>query len=298
MQRLQTWIRNYFGFSRTETNAFLILLPLMVLLIFSEPAYQFWFVRQPQDFLKEKKELDSLIATWKWDEQDSVIYRTTKKKLFSFDPNRVSKEELMELGFNTSLASRIVNYRLKGGKFVQRKDLMKIYGMDSVLYQGLIPFIELPTEPLKENVVRKFEPKEKIILAKFDLNSADTTQLIKIYGIGSNLSERIVTYRGKLGGFVSYAQLKEIYRLDSTVIIELKKKSFIEENFQPKLININVASEQELAAHPYIKFKIAKAITAYRFQHGTFQSVEDVKKIALMDESKFQKIKPYLSINP
>src|SRR6266852_7150184 len=116
MRRLRAWIRNFFGFSRTETNAFLSLLPVMLMLIFSEPAYRYWFVRQPQDFSRESKELDSLIDTWKWDEQDSAVNKTLEGKLFSFNPNRVTKEELAELGFTNSLANRIVNYRLQGGK--------------------------------------------------------------------------------------------------------------------------------------------------------------------------------------
>ena len=67
MNRLKALIRSMFAFSRSETNGFLILLPLMALIIFSEPAYRYWFVRQPQDFSKDSIRLDSLIATWKWE---------------------------------------------------------------------------------------------------------------------------------------------------------------------------------------------------------------------------------------
>jgi DNA uptake protein ComE-like DNA-binding protein len=149
-----------------------------------------------------------------------------------------------------------------------------------------------------ENVVKSFGKKENSVIEKFDLNTADTTQLIKVYGIGSKLSRRIVTYRDKLGGFVSRAQLTEVYGLDSAVIRELFKKSFIHENFKPRVININTAPEKELGEHPYIKYKLAKAITTYRFQHGAYNSVDDLKKIVLIDNVKFEKIKPYLSANP
>jgi competence protein ComEA len=298
MTRLSAWIRSFFGFSRTETNAFLILLPLMVLLIFSEPAYRYWFVRRPRDFSNDKKELDSLMATWKWEESDSVVRMASEEKLFSFDPNLATREELAELGFHHSIANRIVNYRLKGGKFVWKKDLMKIYGMDSVLCKKLLPFIDLPEKSEKPNEDRKFEPKEKPIIKKFDLNTADTSRLIKIHGIGPKLSRRIVIFREKLGGFTSLVQLKEVYGLDSTVIHELVGKSFIDENFRPRLIEINKATERELANHPYINYKLAKAITTYRFQHGLYRTVDELKKIAIIDEVNFQKIKPYLSANP
>jgi len=122
----------------------------MVVLIFSEPAYRYWFVRQPHEFTKEKKELDSLIATWKWEEKDSAVDEIHERRLFSFDPNITSKEELAELGFSNALSNRIINYRTKGGKFLVKKDLMKIYGMDSVLYKRLFSFIDLPDKIEKE----------------------------------------------------------------------------------------------------------------------------------------------------
>lgn len=299
MSRLRAWIRSFFGFSRSETNAFLILLPLMALLIFSEPVYRYWFIaQQPRDFDNEKNELDSLTASWSWTQRDSAIGKSLERRLFSFDPNTVSNEDLIQLGFNRTLAHRMVNYRMKGGKFTVKKDLMKIYGMDSTLYQRLYAFVDLPEKVEKENVVKSFGKKENSVIEKFDLNTADTTQLIKVYGIGSKLSRRIVTYRDKLGGFVSRAQLTEVYGLDSAVIRELFKKSFIHENFKPRVININTAPEKELGEHPYIKYKLAKAITTYRFQHGAYNSVDDLKKIVLIDNVKFEKIKPYLSANP
>ncbi len=300
--RLRAWIRNLFGFSRTETNAFLILLPLMVILIFTEPAYRYWFVRQPQDFSKETKALDSLMATWKWEESDSSFTATKENdstsKLFSFNPNQATNEQLVQLGFSRSLANRIVNYRLKGGKFLVKKDLQKIYGMDSVLYKKLYRSINLPEAIAKEIHTERFPSKGKPKFEKFDLNKADTAQLKKIYGVGPKLSLRIVTYRAKLGGFVSIGQLNEVYGLDSTVVNELKGKFFLEESFQPQFIDINKATVQELGFHPYLNYKLANAIAAYRFQHGLFCTIDDLKKVALMDELRFQKIKPYLSVNP
>src|SRR6478609_3452049 len=145
MSRLRAWIRSFFGFSRSETNAFLILLPLMALLIFSEPVYRYWFIaQQPRDFDNEKNELDSLTASWSWTQRDSAIGKSLERRLFSFDPNTVSNEDLIQLGFNRTLAHRMVNYRMKGGKFTVKKDLMKIYGMDSTLYRRLYAFVDLP----------------------------------------------------------------------------------------------------------------------------------------------------------
>jgi competence protein ComEA len=299
MNRIRSWVRAFFGFSRTETNAFLILLPLLFMIIFIVPAYTTYFTHQKKDYVQERKTLDSLIATWKeHDKKDSITVTTVSP--FSFNPNTASKDELVKLGFSIYLASRLENYRNKGGKFVIKSDLLKLYGMDSALYSTLYTWIELPIE----KNVKKYEEKKGIeptrILAKekFDLNHADSTQFISVYGIGSKLSARIIKYRDRLGGFISADQLTEVYGLDTIVISELKKKTFIEDNFKPRALEINSVTEKELASHPYIRYAIAKAITAYRFQHGNFKSIEDLTEVAIIDPPTFEKIKPYLSINP
>jgi competence protein ComEA len=296
MNRLKALIRSVFAFSRAETNGFLILLPLMVLIIFSEPAYRYWFVRQPQDFSKDSIQLDSLIATWKWEEEVD----STKKeiRLFSFNPNKASANDFSEIGFSPSLANRIVNYRNKGGKFLIKSDLLKMYGMDTALYKRVYSVIDLPETRVNKNNPTKEQPivKPKVINVKLDLNEADTAQLVKVYGIGKKLSERIIKYRNRLGGFVTIKQLKEVYGLDSATVKNISEKFIVAENYLPYQFNINSATEKELGSHPYLSFKLAKAIAAYRFQHGQFTSVDDLTKVQLLDENDFKRIKPYLTL--
>jgi competence ComEA-like helix-hairpin-helix protein len=262
------------------------------------PAYKAFFTHQRKDYSEEKKELDSIITAWAQQEKkDSIPHKSPDH--FTFNPNTVTKEKLLSLGFSPYVASRLENYRAKGGKFIIKSDLLKLYGMDTSLYTSLYSWIDLPIEkPIRELEKKKeSEPNRKQAKEKFDLNQADSVQLIAIYGIGGKLSARIIKFRDRLGGFVSNEQLKEVYGLDSTVIKELKNRSFIEENFQPKRMDINSSTEQELASHPYIKYSIAKAITAYRFQHGHFKSIDDLTKIAIIDKATFEKIRPYLALN-
>lgn len=300
MNRLKAWLRAFFGLSRRETRAFLILLPLMLISIYLIPAYRHYQANQKQDFSRETKQLDSLLAYWKWEEKKDSATQIVEYTLFTFNPNTVTKEELIQLGFPTNLANRIDNYRSKKGRFTIKSDLLKIYGMDSTFYNLLYSHIDLPAERLA-NINEVRTPKETVtvkVMEPFDINLADTTHLIRIYGIGPKLSQRIIKYRNQLGGFSSLDQVEEVYGLDTAVIKELKQNIFIAENFEPSKISINSATEKELAAHPYIKYPLAKAIATYRFQHGNFTSVEDLKKIASVDEPFFNRIKPYLSLNP
>jgi competence protein ComEA len=297
MKSIRVWIRRFFAFSRSETNAFLILLPLMLVIVFSEPAYRYWFTHQPKDFSSDSLRLDSMITTLKWSDPESSLPVT---KLFHFNPNTATKEELVSLGFSGAMASRMINYRSMGGNFKIKSDVMKMYGADTSLYAKLYPYINLPVT-IEKNQTSFSESngnEYKAEREKLDINEVDSSELVKVYGIGGRLSARIIKYRNRLGGFISMDQLKEVYGLDSSVIVNLNRKFLIRSDYHPKQISINHASEKELGSHPYLSNKLARAIAAYRFQHGNFTAVSDIVKIQLIKEEDFIKIKPYLNINP
>ena len=50
--------------------------------------------------------------------------------------------------------------------------------------------------------------------ATIDLNSADTTLLKRVPGIGSSFARRIIKYRDLLGGYYVVEQLQEVYGMD------------------------------------------------------------------------------------
>jgi competence protein ComEA len=296
MKRLRAWVRAFFGFSRAQTNAFLVLLPFMAVIIFIEPVYQHWFTHQKQDFSQEEKKLDSILATMKWDTGDPAKMQPRISASFAFNPNTISADSLQLLGLSPAIAKRIQHYRLKGGKFFSIQDLKKIYGMDSGWVKQIEPYVILPSRETKKYEASPIIPKKEISL--IDINQADTVQLKAIYGIGSKLSTRIIAYRNKLGGFVSILQLREVYGLDSLVIQEIEKRFYVDQNFQPSQINLNLADEKQLAGHPYIKSKLARIIVAYRQQHGNFEQLEELKRVSILSDETFEKIKPYLSVNP
>jgi DNA uptake protein ComE-like DNA-binding protein len=263
-------------------------------IIFSEPLYRWWYTGHSHPDLQDPRPLDSLIATWNWDNPYDSASKNPRP-LFAFDPNTASLLDLKNLGLSEKLARRYIHYREKGGKFAIKRDLGKVYGMDSALIRKLYSFIKLPEKliwPAKPHLTQTL----RVASPPIDLNLADTAQLIKIYGIGPKRAMTLVKYRDRLGGFTSLDQLAEVYVLDSVVIAQLKKKVFIREGFTPRQINLNTASEKELSALPYIKVQLAKTITAYRFQHGKFDSLDQLTHLATIDKTLFQKIKPYLTV--
>jgi competence protein ComEA len=291
-----------FGFSQTETNAFIVLLPLMLLIIISEPVYQTYFLSNKPGNFRDREILDSLIASWNWDDTLTRDFRLNEIRVaqaisrFPFDPNTASEETLLSVGIPKRVTAGIIKYRSKGGKFRIRKDFRKVYGLDSSLYTSLESYIQLPVNYVRDStrfVARKPDVKT---VEFFDLNLVDTIGLATIYGIGPATARRIVKYRSALGGFLHHDQLFEVWGIDSAAVRRLTEKSVIAADFTPNRLAINHGSEQELGRHPYIRTKLARAIVNYRFQHGNFATAEDLKKIAFIDEKAFLRIKPYITL--
>jgi competence ComEA-like helix-hairpin-helix protein len=62
-----------------------------------------------------------------------------------------------------------------------------------------------------------------------------------------------------------------------------------------KKININECTFEELKQFPYLSFKQMNVIIAYRKQHGNYNSIDDLNKIAILTPEIIQKIAPYFS---
>ena len=305
MNSLKKWIRDIFGFSGNEINGFVILLPLMLILIFSEPIYSSFIAHTERNHDQDKIVLDSLLSQWKTPQPAPTHRESRLFHSFPFDPNTASFDTLQKLGFSETSANRIAAYRAKGGTFRIKSDLLKIYGLDSTLYKQLYHNISLPSlrkqrkqeTAYRSQFTRKEPFKTKGEKPSFDLNVADTILLKTVYGIGSKLAIRIVKFRKGLGGFIKSEQLKEVYGLDSMVVNRLTNMTFIAAGFTPVKLNINTASEEQLSSHPYIRYKTARALITYRFQHGDFKEVHDIKKLPVLTPEEVEKILPYISIS-
>jgi competence protein ComEA len=62
------------------------------------------------------------------------------------------------------------------------------------------------------------------------------------------------------------------------------------------LININTATQEELETLPGIGSAIALRIITYREENGKFSSIEDIKKVSGIGDSKFSNIKDLICV--
>jgi DNA uptake protein ComE-like DNA-binding protein len=223
-----------------------------------------------------------------------MIVRTRER--FVFDPNVIDSADMLRLGFQPYMAHNWLQYRRHGGKIYSIGKLRSIYGIDTVLVDSLRDLAVFESvNPIEKMDSVKYVRKE---FFEFELNSADTTLLAKLPGIGSGRAKMIVNRRRELGGFYSVEQLKEIDAMPDSIVEALIPYIIIELD-SVKLIDVNRASVKRLHRHPYISYYQAKAIYDLRWDKhhkGRIENLEDIHKLEVFTDEDFERVRWYLRI--
>ncbi|MEO6814348.1 MAG: helix-hairpin-helix domain-containing protein [Ginsengibacter sp.] len=228
-------------------------------------------------------------------------YNSIKAELFPFDPNTATLQDWVKLGVREKTAITIQKYISKGGKFYKPEDIKKIWGLNKNDAERLLPYVSIKNKPNEYHQFEKKDYPKSLVsyvprtIQKVEINLADTTAYIALPGIGSKLSQRIISFRDKLGGFHSIDQVSETFLLPDSTFQKIKPYLILN-NAVVKKININTASIDEMKSHPYIRYYVANAIFQYRQQHGAFNSIEQIKKIMIVTDEIYAKAEPYLAL--
>jgi len=160
-----------------------------------------------------------------------------------------------------------------------------------------------PKETVPERVKRLTSSRPSYTRAeKFDagtiieLNSADTTILKKVPGIGSSFASRIVKYRNLLGGFYTISQLGEVYGIDEDKYNSLAPWFRVDIS-SIKLLPVNSLSQDSLRRHPYINNQQAKAIYQLRKQKKNLSGWENLQLLDEFTEQDKIRLQSYLSFD-
>ncbi|MBQ4386302.1 MAG: helix-hairpin-helix domain-containing protein [Prevotella sp.] len=231
-----------------------------------------------------------------------------KVERFPFDPNTADSTQLLRLGLQPWQVRNIYKYRARGGIYRRKEDFARLYGLTVKQYRELEPYIRIsddyqpaatlvnrqaqqepsPSEPRYERDTLRYPVKikedEHIVL-----NTADTTQLKKVPGIGTYYAKEIMCYGQWLGGYVSVDQLDEIEGFPQE-----SKKYFVIQDPHPKKLNINRMKLLQLRRHPYINYFQAKEITEYRRLHGNIASLQELSFSRDFPPEAIKRLEPYV----
>jgi DNA uptake protein ComE-like DNA-binding protein len=255
-------------------NGYFILLILTVLLIVVPYAISEYAPKKDLFTAADRMMLDSLRASFS-------SPAAALPESFTFDPNTLDADSLALLGLDRNVAQRIENYREKGGSFARKSDLLKIYGLDSAMYNRLEPYVRIAEGDRRHINTR-------------NLNLATPRDLQQLAGIIPPLAGRVVAYGRVLGGYVRMHQLHEVYGADSALVASVASAFFIPDGFLPVRININTAPEEDLSGHPYISAELANSIVLYRSLNGPIHGRQTLSTFQHADDTLIEKLFPYL----
>ncbi|MDR2359098.1 MAG: helix-hairpin-helix domain-containing protein [Prevotellaceae bacterium] len=299
---MKKFLKIFFTFSKSERIGMAVLLVLLV--AFQVMPHIFSSQDTMPDFSIFKQKIDSLSQILSTGESEmmevsDVAYNYSKRyksvqtppaSLFAFDPNTAGANTFERLGFSPKQAAAIVNYRAKGAVFRQPDDFKKVFVVTPERFEQLKPYIQIAeifrTPPKTDSV---YFPKRAAVMV--ELNTADTSELVKIRGVGAYTAAQIVKYREQLGGFATIGQLREIRNMTAERFEQIAAQVTVDTSLLT-LIDLQTADRELLAKHPYIGAYAARGIVHFRSTQGVCD-IDGLVKNNILDAGKAEQLRPY-----
>lgn len=243
--------------------------------------------------------------------------------LFYFDPNTADSASLQRLGLSRWQIKNIYKYRSRGGRYRTKEDFAQLYGLTLEKYRELEPYIRIRPAVMAADVIKRPAPShypgearqnrqkrdemgnnsshagesgkqtwqrtEKISRGdSVDANTADTSELKRIPGIGSYFARRIVQLRSRRQQFLNKEELLEIPNFPAEALDYIT----LSHSFQP--IRVNAMTQEELQRHPLINYLQARDIIKLRKSTGRIRSIADMSLLPSFPPERLKAIAQYL----
>lgn len=311
-------MKDFFFFSKSQRIGILILIALIILTIAAIHLLPLFFHDDDadyiatQEFQKELKAFEDSLEKQQKNRYNKPEYtrrysgyqpgkqeKDIPYSLFPFDPNTADSADFVRLGLRPYIAGNILKYRAKGGNFRKPEDFARIYGISEEKYQELESYIQIQIPETEAILVKTDTTPQKTVFSQkkdtvLELNTADTTELMMIRGIGRWYAQSIVRYREQLGGFYCVEQLREVPHMNEENYLRIKDSFTVDSSLITPLY-VNRASVERLKRHPYLTFTQAKAIYELRRLKIKLSDLEQLRKLDELSDADLQRLRPYLS---
>ena len=285
-----------FVISKRSKRGLLVLILASLGLIFFPRVYMFF--QKKEAFVINSEKIAEFERTHKKFEKRNYSNYYSKKKKYKapdskFNPNTYTLSDWIKLGLSAKQSVVVLKFTSRG--IYSEEDLKRIFVIPEVLFELIRDSVVYPERFQNTPNQESFKKQVKHIV-QVNLNTADTTEFMKIYGIGAFYAKQIIRYREKLGGYFTKEQLFEVWKMTNEAYDKIKDHVFISEK-DVKRININSVTIEELKVHPYLKWNQANSIIKMRIQRNGFKNIEELKESVLIDSETYEKLFPYLSLH-
>ena len=291
METNDSIVKSFLTYSKSQRIGILLFFLIIILV---QGFYFFYDFTAKETIDKDQSKWLALQSTVDSLKLDNKNYKPT---IYPFNPNFITDFKGYKLGMSVDEIDRLLAYR-KQNKFVNSaEEFQAVTKVSDSLLDAISLYFKFPDwVNNKKNSFQPFAKKnfskpEKITV--LDINQADKVDLMKVYGIGDKISDRILEQKQKYGAFVSMEQINDIWGLSPEVIEKLKTSFVVKSTVGCKKININNASVKELSQFPFFRYQLAKDIVTYRSMNGDI-AIEDLAKIKGFPVEKIKIIAIYL----
>lgn len=303
--RLPDSLKEFFHFNSRERNGFTILMAILL-------GVAIIYFLMPHFFAVDGKR----VSAWELDEARAFLATAERKSKqdeyskgegsqvifepFEFDPNKISKDEWARLGLNEKQVATIGKYQASGGHFEVKSDVLKLYPVDSALYQKLEPYILLPDK-------KKWDKEsDKVVFEPFDFDPNDlSVEDWQKFGLTENQAKSIKKYEANGGHFEVKSDVLNLWQVDEELYERMKpyimlpdekkvwNKDSEEVVFEPFEFDPNGLPIEDWMKLGLTK-KQAESVKRYEASGGYFEVKRDVLNLWQIDEELYEKLKPYI----
>ncbi len=250
-----------------------------------------------------KEEAEKFAAAMKAAEEAEFLDRKIEKDyppdyteldlVSEFDPNTASREILLKAGITRHGVNSLLAYREAGGRFRSAGDLEKIYGISKESVLKLHSRIRIDSSFLIPDQKLFSEREEEVHYERMDINLAEFNDFISLPGVDGKLAARILKYRELLGGFHDPGQLREVYEMPDSLIVNFDSLfHFTHEKL--KALPLHQGEYAALLRHPYLDRKQVDALLELRRFSKEEITQQQLKESGIFETGHLQRVLPYL----